>query len=264
MLASTAMELSFAAYQERQLHEISPAGVAARAAKLRPAEQFRYENGSWAPHPYIGHAVVTMVASTPANAPLVSALTSIQKGLLERLASPRTFCPLPTASFHQTIANTLSADKHQRLVVDRGLAAEYPAIVTSTFSDIPALAAPESLTMRMVGLSIFGTALGLLGIFDREEGFHRVLHFRDHFYGDARLADLGIRRTRPFIGHITLAYIERELDDATRARLVDLVISINRELSLHNLHFHLPAAELRGYRHLAEFTPFPGLPQFRL
>jgi hypothetical protein len=91
-----------------------------------------------------------------------------------------------------------------------------------------------------------------------------VLHFRDHFYGDARLADIGIRRTRPFIGHITLAYIERELDDATRARLVDLVISINRELSLHNLQFHLPAAELRAYRHLAEFTPFPALPQFRL
>jgi len=264
MLAANDMELTFAAYQARQLHEISPAGVAARAAKLRPAEQFRYQDGSWVPNPYVGHAVVTMVASTPANDPLIHTLTSVQSGLLERLAAPRTFYPLPAASFHQTIANTLSAEKHQSLVVDRGLAAEFPAIVTQTFSDIPAWAASETLTMRMVGLSLFGTALGLLGIFDREENFHRVLHFRDHFYGDARLADLGIRRTRPFIGHITLAYIERELDDATRARLVDLVISINRELSLHNLHFHLPAAELRGYRHLAEFTPFPGLPQFRL
>ena len=264
MLADTEMELSFAAYQERQLLEISPAGVAARAAKLRPAEQFRYQDGAWVPNPYVGHAVVTMVGSTPANAPLVSALSSLQKSLLERLASPRTFCPLPAASFHQTIANTLSADKHQRLVVDRGLGAEYPAIVTNTFSDIPALAAREALTMRMVGLSLFGTALGLLGIFDREEGFHRVLHFRDHFYGDGRVAALGIQRTRPFIGHITLAYIERELDDAARAHLVDLVISINRELALQNLHFHLPAAELRSYRHLAEFTPFPSLPQFRL
>jgi hypothetical protein len=264
MLATTDSELSFAAYQERQLHEISPAGIAARAAKLRPAGQFHYQDGSWVPNPYIGNAVVTMVASTPANAPLVSALTSLQSGLLERLASPRTVCPLPAASFHQTIANTLSADNHQRLVVDRGLAVEYPAIVTNTFSHIPALATREPLTMRMVGLSIFGTALGLLGIFVREEGFHRVLHFRDHFYGDARLAEIGIRRTRPFIGHITLAYIECELDAATRDRLVDLVISINRELALQNLHFHLPAAELRSYRHLAEFTPFPGLPQFRL
>ena len=31
MIASTEMELSFTAYQERQLHEISPAGIAARA-----------------------------------------------------------------------------------------------------------------------------------------------------------------------------------------------------------------------------------------
>ena len=264
MLAASEMELSFSAYQERQLHEISPAGVSARATKLRPAEQFAYRNGTWTPNPYIGHAVVTMVASTPSNAPLVTALTSIQNGLVERLAAPSALYPLPVASFHQTIANTLSAEKHQRLVVDRGLVADFPGIVTHTFADIPAASAREPLTMRMVGLSIFGTALGLLGVFDREEGFHRVLHFRDHFYGDARLADLGIRRTRPFIGHITLAYIERDLDDPTRARLVDLVISINRELSLHNLQFHLPAAELRAYPHLAEFNPFPGLPQFRL
>jgi hypothetical protein len=264
MLAATDRELSFAAYQERQLHEISPTGVAARAAQLRPADQFRFQDGAWVPQPYIGHAVVSMVDSTPANAPLVSALASIQNGLLERLAAPLTLYPLPAASFHQTIANTLSAEKHQRLIVDRGLATDFPSIVTHTFADIPATGARDPLTMRMVGLSIFGTALGLLGIFDREEGFHRVLHFRDHFYGDVRLADLGIRRTRPFIGHITLAYVERELDDATRARLVDLVISINRELSLHSLHFHLPAAELRAYRHLAEFTPLPGLPQFPL
>ena len=264
MLAATDMELSFAAYQERQLHEISPAGLAARAAKLRPAGQFTYDNRAWSPNDYVGHAVVTMVASTPANAPLVDALTSVQNGLVERLAAPGALYPLPVASFHQTIANTLSAEKHQRLIVDRGLADDLPGIVTHTFAEIPAAFAREALTMRMVGLSIFGTALGVLGVFDREEGFHRVLHFRDHFYGDARLADLGIRRTRPFIGHITLAYIEQELDDATRARLVDLVISINRELSRQNLHFHLPAAELRAYRHLAEFNPFPGLPTFRL
>ena len=89
MLAASEMELSFSAYQERQLHEISPAGVSARAAKLRPAEQFAYRNGTWTPNPYIGHAVVTMVASTPSNAPLVTALTSIQNGLVER--------PLPIA-----------------------------------------------------------------------------------------------------------------------------------------------------------------------
>jgi hypothetical protein len=205
-----------------------------------------------------------MVASTPANAPLVGALTSLQSRLLAELAAPRTFCALPAASFHQTIANTLSAEKHQRLIVERGLAAELPTIVTRTFADLPPAGTGETLAMRMVGLSIFGTALGLLGVFDDEERFHRVLHFRDHFYGHPTIADLGIRRTRPFIGHITLAYVEQEPDDAVRARLVEVVNSINRDLSRQTLHFHLPAAELRAYRHLAEFMPIPGLPQFGL
>jgi hypothetical protein len=265
MLAATDMELSVAAYQERQLHEISPAGVAARAAKLRPAEQFRYEDGAWVPNPYIGHAVVTMVGSTPANAPLVGALASIQHGLLERLAAPRSFYPLPATSFHQTIANTLSADKHQRLVVDRGLAAEYPSIVTNTFADIPALAARESLTMRMVGLSIFGTAIGLLGVFDREEGFHRVLHFRDHFYGDVRLADLGIRRSLPATKVPAAA-----LPQIARARaehpVLDKMVTMREELRQLWLNTSFTreqlAAQLQSWCQRAEASGIAALQQF--
>ena len=263
MIASTEMELSFAAYQERQLHEISPAGLAARAGKLAPAGQFRFHEGRWTPEPYVGHAVVTMVASSKENTVLVDPLRNLQHALLTGFPDAGALYPLPVESFHQTIANTLSDEKHQRLIVDRGLAAEYPGIVTQTFADFPPAFPREPLTMRMVGVSLFRTAIGILGIFDREEGFQRVLQFRDHFYSHPRIAELGIRRTRPFIGHITLAYLERELDDSARKRLVEVVTSMNRSVALRDLRFHLPAAELRAYDHLAEFKPLSGLPQYQ-
>ena len=264
MLATTEMELSFAAYQERQLHEISAAGLTARAQKLSRAGQFRFHGGRWTPEPYVGHAVVTMVETAAENAPLVEPLRDLQRALLEGFPDDGVLYPLPAGSFHQTIANTLSDEKHQRLVVDRGLSTGYPGIVTSTFGEFPSTFPGEPPTMRLVGVSLFRTAIGLLGIFNREEGFHRVLNFRDRFYNHPRVADLGIRRTRPFIGHITLAYVERELDVAARARLVEVVTSINRTLALRDLHFHLPVAELRAYDHLAEFKPLPGLPRYRL
>lgn len=264
MLSITEMELPFAVYQERQLREISPAGLAARAAKLAPAEQFRFRRGQWSPAPYPGHAVVSMVAGPDENRALSEPLREFQRVLLAGLPEPGLLYPLPEESFHQTIANTLSGDNHQRLIVDTGLAADYPRIVTDTFTDFPVAAESAPLAMRMVGISIFGTAVGLLGIFNSEKEFQRVLHFRDHFYGHPRIDALGIRRTRPFIGHITLAYVERELDDAARARFVEVIASINRTIALQVLQFHLNFAELRAYDHLAEFKPLPGLPRYRL
>lgn len=264
MLASTEIELSYAAYQQRQHREISQDGLAFRAARLEPGGKFRFHAGTWMPEPYVGHAVVSMLDQDPANAPLAARLASIQNELSYNLADPSALYLLPTESFHQTIANTLSAEKHQRFVVERGLAGEYPAHVTSAFADLPPAPAQTPLSMRMIGLSLFSTAIGMLGVFDTEDDFQRVLHFREHFYGHERIGMLGIRRTRPFIGHITLAYIESLLDEAARSRLVEVAASINRLLADGDLRFHLPFAELRAYAHLAEFKPLRSLPVQKL
>jgi hypothetical protein len=264
MLASTEIELSFAAYNERQHHEVSRAGLVERAATLRPGEKFSFQGGLWQPEPYVGHAVVSMVDGVPANAPLRERLRSLQNELCFGLSDPSALYLLPGESFHQTVANTLSDEKHRRLVIERGLAAEYPSLVTGAFGDLPPSRGTESLTMRMIGLSIFSTAIGLLGVFESPEDFNRVLHFRDHFYGHERIGNLGIRRTRPFIGHITLAYIERVLNDEERRRLVDVVSGLNHVITAWAPRFHLPHAELRAYPHLAEFNPFPKLPVYRL
>ena len=263
MLTFTDMELSFTAYQERQFHEISPAGIAARAQAIHPGGKFSFHAGQWRPEPYVGHALVTMVEGDPANRPLAAQLWSIQNELSYSFADPTTLYLLPEKSFHQTIANTLSAERHHRMVVDRGLDGDFPALVTGAFSDIPEPIHPKPVVMRMVGLSLFSTAIGLLGVFEGEEDLQRVHAFRDHFYGNESIGRLGIRRTRPFIGHITLAYVEGGLDSGDRSRLVDAVCALNRILASQDLRFHLSGVELRSYTHLAEFRPLPGLPTAR-
>lgn len=142
MLASTEMELTYAAYQERQLHEISPAGLAARAGKVGPAGQFHYAHGQWTPAAYPGHAVVSMVEAGRENASLAGPLRQCQQALLAVFPEPGVLYPLPAESFHQTIANTLSGDNHQRLVVATGRAADYPRVVAGTFPEFPP--GPES------------------------------------------------------------------------------------------------------------------------
>jgi hypothetical protein len=266
MLTATEMELSFAAYQARQHHEVSLEGLADRAARLAPGGKFRFADGTWHPQPYPGHAVVAMVEGVAANGPLADRLRWMQHELIHGFPARDAVYLLPPASFHQTVANTLSDEKHQRLVVDRGLAGSYARQVTDVFAELPP--SPSILTtpvsLRLAGLGIFSTAIGALGVFDHEHDFRRVLHFRDHFYGHERIASLGIRRTRPFIGHATIAYLERPLTSSERDRLVDVVAGLNRVIATRDIRFHLPHAELRAYDHLAEFKALPGLPVYRL
>lgn len=266
MFTATAMELSFAAYQARQLHEVSLEGLTERAARVAPGGKFRLTDGTWEPQPYEGHAVVGMVEGVAANAPLADRLSWMQHEITHGFPERDALFFLPPASFHQTLANTLSDEKHRRLVVDRGIAATYPRQVADVFAELPP--SPSILTtpvsLRMVGLGIFSTAIGALGVFDHEHDFRRVLHFRDQFYGHARIAELGIRRTRPFIGHATVAYIERPLTAAERDRLVDVVAGLNRVIATRDIRFHLPHAELRAYDHLSEFKALPGLPVYSL
>ena len=264
MLTATEMELSFAAYQARQHHEVSIEGLTERAACVTPGGKFRLIDGTWEPQPYPGHAVVAMVEGDAANEPLGDRLRWMQHELIHGLPARDALFLLPPASFHQTLANTLSDDNYRSLVVDRGLAETYPRQVAEVFTELPPSILTSSVSLRMVGLGIFGTAIGALGVFDHEHDFRRVLHFRDQFYGHERIAALGIRRTRPFIGHATIAYVERTLTESERDRLLEVVAGINLVIATRDIRFHLPPAELRAYDHLAEFKALPGLPVYRL
>jgi phosphonate metabolism protein (transferase hexapeptide repeat family) len=115
-------------------------------------------------------------------------------------------------------------------VVEKGLESDYPSRITSAFGDFPSPRGCPPVVMQMRGLAIFGQALGLLGTFATANEFHRVLRFRDWFYGTPAITELGVRRTRPFIGHITVAYIERSLALDERRRLASSVDGINQAL----------------------------------
>jgi hypothetical protein len=116
--------------------------------------------------------------------------------------------------------------------------------------------------MRLIGLAIFGTAIGLLGVFDEGSDYRRITAFRSAFYSDEQLAALDIRMTRPFIGHITLAYIEADLTAEQRQQLADTVDGINHSLAGAAPIFVLSSTGLRRYHHLSAFLREEDYPRY--
>ena len=116
--------------------------------------------------------------------------------------------------------------------------------------------------MKMIGISVFGTAIGILGSIASEQEYEAITAFRSGFYADNRLAALDVRLTRPFIGHITLAYIEDVLSEAEKETLSSVLNRLNREIESAELYFVIGHTGLRRYHHLAEFIREDHYPVF--
>ncbi|AYL94471.1 hypothetical protein [Mucilaginibacter celer] len=247
------MDLTFEDYNQRQLHEISTERNRERALDARPAGNFIYKNDGWQPLEYEGFAVVSMLSENPGNEPLTARLIAVQKELSLNL-SPRTaFYQLPPQSFHQTVANTLSADRFKQHILNAGLEETYPSIVANAFKRIPSTEGESLIRMKMAGLSVFGTAIGILGVFEDEGDYSQIVNFRSAFYADEQLAKLDVRMTRPFIGHITLSYIEQNLNKNQKEHLATVVNEINEGLAMEENYFNIALTGLRRYHHLADF-----------
>jgi len=257
-------DMPFMEYNRRQLYEISPDRIKERSLKVKPAGNFYYENNKWLPNEYQGFAVVSMLNENEGNEPLLKRLIEIQQELQYNLQPRYAFYQLPPDSFHQTVANTLSADRFKKNILDAGVEGKYPAMVENAFDNIHASQDIEPIKMKMAGLSIFGTAIGILGTFKNEDDYDRITNFREGFYADRQLGMLNIKMTRPFIGHITLNYIEHTPNKNQKDHLATIINEINDVLQNEENYFMIANTSLKRYHHLAEFIKQDNYPSFLL
>jgi 2'-5' RNA ligase len=213
---------------------------------------------------YEGFAVVSMPNENEGNEALLVRLNEIQTELHYNLPPAYAFYMLPPESFHQTVANTLSADRFKEHILNAGLEESYPDIVARAFEQIEADENILPIRMKMAGLSIFGTAIGMLGIFENEDDYNRIIRFRSGFYANPALARLDVKMTRPFIGHITLAYIEHSLNKNQKEHLAEAINEINDVLHTEDNYFYISHTGLRRYHHLAEFIKQDNYPNYSL
>jgi hypothetical protein len=120
--------------------------------------------------------------------------------LIETTGLSHKLYPLPADSFHQTIANTLSAERFVEHIVDTGLSSTYPQIITEAMAQIAPVSVLEPIAMRLIGLSVFGSAIGMLGVFENEKNYQRILAFRRQLYDNPALQAIGIRAPVHLLG----------------------------------------------------------------
>lgn len=245
-------ELSYETYELRQRHEVTLDQLVARSHELKPGTRFsKTESGQWKPTPYPGFAMQAMMLEKGPNANTYQKLTEIRDQLVCGYES--ILAPLPSESFHQTIANTFSSQRLDDNITSKGLLLAFPNLVAGAVKDLFPPEDEDAICMQLIGLSMFRTAIGVLGVFENKRHFERILDFRNGFYGHRKLVELGVERTRPFIGHVTLAYVESEVSEQQGEALANHVFSLNKSKFQTPLPFLIRKVQFCDYDNLAGY-----------
>lgn len=248
-------DLSYEAHEERQRDQCSREAIEKGVATLRTGKCAAWDGAAWQLHPYPGYAFQAMASSDERNTETVDRLVRIRDGLLRVVPEPGKLFPLSAASFHQTVINTFSADRLQKFVAKPGLLSAFPSMLASSLDTGSHSGKVETAEMRLSGVAPFGTAIGILGVFPEPDHYQRILAIRERAYGHELLREIGLQRTRPFIAHVTLAYVADDLDTGERSALASVISECNKGLADQPLPFHMPEATLHSYETLAEYAP---------
>lgn len=256
------IELTFASYQDRQWHHISEKGLEEDLAKAKISNKFLCQNNRWEKISYPGFAVVSKLKNNPGNDKLIHQLSLIQHRLVDEAGLEHLIFKLPKESFHQTVANTLSDERFMENIRLAGIEKDYPFMVKSAFEEIkqPDMILP--IEMQLIGLSIFGSSIGVLGVFENPNDYERILIFREDFYANKALSNLNVKCTRPFIGHITLGYFGKSPNEKELMQLKQSLYILNQEFIKTKMTFKISNTQLAYYDELSVFNVFPHFPVF--
>jgi hypothetical protein len=255
-------DLKHESYTRRQRSEITGNTLRKRSLELAKGNKFLFENNEWKPISYPGFSVVSMVSDNANGTSLMKWLIDIQNELSDRLDCQQKYYMLSSSSFHQTIANTFSARRYKKHVIDNNMEETFPAMVGEAFQNVQWQNKFGPLRLELIGLALFRTAIGIIADVPNKNDYEHILSVRDALYCDSALKEIGIRRTRPFIGHITLAYIERNLEGSEREHLVETIADMNSHIGSNYKEFPIQSLQLRRYENLSKFNWIPAYPQY--
>ncbi len=153
------------------------------------------------------------------------------------------FAPVPVDTFHMTIADLVAGEKYESLGARRR---------NQLLARASELAASWNcgtlIRARICGLSAFPGVVVALVDFESASDYQKVIQLRSAIYGDGQLREFGVTREFPFVGHVTLGYVE----SAAANRVAEVTGNLRPVLDV--LHFEIRGARAFTFPNMSSYS----------
>lgn len=257
------MEKDYSDYLKQTEEALKEVRIKESASLLKPLGKFfRNDHGKWEPMFYPGYTIITPTFSDDMdNFRAYALLGEIARKFIKRLDLPALIAA-PCSAMHMTVARLISGDEFLAKVRNARENDELLAALDSVSRQVPANG-PWKFEIK--GLTIYpqGVIAALLSP-STEADYQKLQDFRNLIYENDLLKEKGVERKRSFQGHITLAYIEEELEAQEGMSLANRLIEINQRFSSNPLQFEINRPEVRKFENFLKFHRQAGWPVVNL
>jgi 2'-5' RNA ligase len=203
-----------------------------------------YSSAVIEPEPYPGYTVIAK--PFPIDQANQQELERVQKSLFKSVSG---FVPSPPDSFHLTVAELLSGQTFTALMKQP----EWDAAFAGRVNDLLDRRAVQDsdMTIRgiIAGIGAFPGVVVAIVDFDSEIEYGRIIELRNTIYGDRALMSSSVKRSYPFLGHITLGYLE-----SAPVRGLDEVLSVIRLKEPFGWEFNINGVGLHHFSNLSTYS----------
>lgn len=180
--------------------------------------------------PFPGYTLTTPPwADDTNNQAFYTSVQTLQQQLHQQLP-PGLFVPVPSESFHLTLANLIWADAYRHAAESADFHSQLCDRIAESFRHYQRTVTERgSVRLQGVGLMVLPRAVSLCLVPKDESGYERLLSLRRSIYQNPGLIALGIEQQYHFTAHITLGYFGDVSPDLDRDQLTQQLVDLNHQ-----------------------------------
>ncbi|NJR45038.1 MAG: DUF1868 domain-containing protein [Hyellaceae cyanobacterium CSU_1_1] len=208
------------------------------------------------PVSFPGYSVITPpAAEDDVNHKFYQQLETLQRQLFDGLGQ-NFFIPLPTTSFHFTLADLIWDESYRQVVKDNpNFDRELQQQVAASMNEYQAELDHQPISWQLWGVITRPRAIMACLVPKDQNSYQSVIKLRRALYQNAGIIGLGVEQQYDLTAHITLGYFDHIPDSLNRDRLCIVMSQINDRLVESELpEFTLKQAELRKFEDMIHYN----------
>jgi len=238
-----------------------PEAYRTQVQHIQESYKFHSDSGVKQPTPFPGYTLITPpAAEDKCNSAFYNQLQLYQEELLKLPIDSGLIVPLPTASFHLTLADLIwdSAFLHTS-EKNPQFTEELNSHLTLAFQQYQQLISSEKqpISWQLLGLIVMPRAVGIGLIPTDISCYEKIIQFRRSIYQNPNLISLGIEQHYHFTAHITLGYFGEISADLDRSKLASIFSDFNQKWSGDTREFLIHRVELRKFDDMTHYYRQP-------
>lgn len=219
------------------------------------------EGNNWEPLEYQGYTFITPpLREDLNNIDSYQLIQTVKRELAKHINLDKAV-EAPNNALHVTIARLISGEKYLSYIKEKN-EKSFLEYFNKLFSK---LIISGQLNFEIKGVTVFPNGIIAAVISPIEINDYTCLQsLRDYIYLDKRICMYGVERKRSFLGHITLFYIERDLEAIEKEIILSSITAINEKYFKNTVPFIIKRAEVRKFDNYLSFDREYDWPVFEL